>query len=57
MSGFPLQPDTQEGVEASLESKQGKTGALDRKWYHTSLGAQVNNLKTEFERQNAPENG
>lgn len=35
MPGFPLQPDTCEGLEASLESKKGKSGVLDRKWYHT----------------------
>lgn len=56
-AGFQLQTDTQEGVEASLESKKGKPGALDRTWYHTSLVSQVSNLKTGFERQNAPGNG
>lgn len=57
MLGFPLQPDTQECIEASLESKQGKSGALERKWYHTSLVSQVSNLKTGFERENVPGNG
>lgn len=62
MPCFPLQLDTREGVVAALERKQGKSArALDRNsdvivQKDRSLVSQVSNLKTGFERQNAPGN-